>query len=239
MSNPSVPGETGRETDVPPVVIDACWKRIGIWGNQECPELKTCTHCRNCPIFSASAARLLDRPLPPGYRSDWTGHFSDKKDDVLLNTLSVLVFVAGGETCAIPMRALQEVVDVRAIRTLPHRRQRAVLGLVNVRGELVITVSLAAALGIPDHDPAGASAAGPAQGSARLLIAAHEGERLAFPVQEILGITRVSPSELKDLPATVLHGGRRCTGGVFTWKGRSIGFLDEHRLFQLLNRSLG
>jgi chemotaxis-related protein WspD len=39
--------------------------------------------------------------------------------------------------------SLDEIVGPRPVHSLPHRRNPALLGLVNVRGELVICVSLA------------------------------------------------------------------------------------------------
>lgn len=218
--------------------LHACWKEIGIWGNKQCPELATCTHCRNCPVFSSAASSLLDRPLPPGYREEWTGHFVDKKAAMVLRTLSVLVFRLGQEILAIPMRLLQEVTEWRIIRKVPHRRQGVVLGLVNVRGELIVCVSVSATLGIACPTPACSENVGERR-SSRLIIVKRDSDRFAFPVDEIFGIARISAGELKDLPATVVHGNRRCVGGMISWKGKSAGLLDEERLFDTLNRSLG
>lgn len=230
--------ESAGEGSLDREALNACWKEIGIWGNKQCPELATCTHCRNCPVFSSAASSLLDRPLPPGYREEWTGHFVDKKAAMVLRTLSVLVFRLGEEILAIPMRVLQEVTEWRIIRKVPHRRQGVVLGLVNVRGELIICVSIGATLGIvaapqPSTEPAAE------RRSSRLIIVKRDSDRFAFPVDEIFGIARISAGELKDLPATVVHGNRRCVGGMISWKGKSAGLLDEERLFDTLNRSLG
>jgi chemotaxis-related protein WspD len=114
-----------------------------------------------------------------------------------------------------------------------------VLGLVNVRGELVITVSLGQALGIESPTPQTPS--GPPNRTARhrLLIVSHEGERVALLVQEIQGIARINMEDLKDVPATVVHGSRRCVSGVLSWGGKTVGFLDDQKLFKLVNKSLG
>ena len=218
--------------------IDACWKKIGIWGDGSCHELRTHTHCRNCPTFSSAASRLLDRNLPPGYREEWSTHFVDKKADVVLRTLSVLVFRAGSEALALPMRVLQEVTEARVIRGVPHRRQGVVKGLVNVRGELVICASLQIALRLDcDSNTSDRSEREVAQ--RRLLIAKKDADRFAIPVDEIFGILRLSPGEIKDLPATVVHSERRCVSGMILWKEKSVGLLDEERLFELLNKNLG
>ncbi|MBI3871429.1 MAG: chemotaxis protein CheW [Verrucomicrobia bacterium] len=231
--NPPIESASSDATE-----LKACWKEIGVWGDGRCPELRAHTHCRNCPAFSSAASRLLDRSLPPGYRDEWSSHFVAKKADMALRTLSVLVFRSGSEALAIPMRVLQEVTEWRVVRTIPHRRQGIMMGLVNVRGELVVCASLELALDIGrDDDPQGPSSRAVAH--RRMLIAKKDSDRFAFPVDEIFGISRISLGDIKDLPATVVHSGKRCVSGMISWRERSVGLLDEERLFELLNRSLG
>ena len=43
--------------------IDDCWNRIGVCGDQTCPELTRFVHCHNCPVFSTASERLLTAPL--------------------------------------------------------------------------------------------------------------------------------------------------------------------------------
>ena len=51
---------------------DDCWNKIGISGDQSCPELKTFIHCRNCPVFAAAARTFFDRAAPEGYLAEWS-----------------------------------------------------------------------------------------------------------------------------------------------------------------------
>lgn len=214
-----------------------CWKQIGIWGDGGCEALRQHIHCHNCPVFSAAAAELLDREMPPRYRDQWADHFGQKKADLALSTQSVLAFRIARESFAIQMKALQEVGYLKALRPIPHRRQGVVQGVVNVRGQLVICVSLQNALQLePLVQPVNESSS--KLGQKRLLITDYEGDRFAFSVDEIHGILRLRPGELQDLPATVGHNPSRCVGGVLNWQGKSIGLLEERRLFELLNRSL-
>lgn len=229
-----------ESTPVPGGTLDAastCWKQMGTWGDASCPELVRHVHCRNCPHYSSMASRLLDRPLPPGYREEWSGHFIEKKAAVSLRTDSYVAFRIGDEWLGLPTRALQEVAPPRPVRTVPHRRQGVVLGLVNVRGELVLCACLRTALWTGDDPGAGATPATAAR--QRLLIADREGERFAFPVDQVQGILHLHASDLREVPATVGRHPQNCLTGLVSWQGRSIGLLDDSRLFQLLNRSLG
>src|SRR3954468_13811615 len=132
----------------PEVQLRNCWSQIGVHGDSTCPELKNFIHCRNCQVYSNAGAQLLDRPLPPNYRRDWTDHFARKKRTAAPAKISAVLFRIESEWLALPTQAFQEVAERRMIHSLPHRRAGLVLGLVNVRGELLICVSFSRLLGI-------------------------------------------------------------------------------------------
>ena len=108
-----------------------------------CVELEQYVHCRNCPVYSAAALTLLDRELPPEHLAEWTAHFAGRKKLEEPDTHSAIIFRIASEWFALSTLALDEVAEPRTIHSLPHLRSSIVLGLVNVRGELLICVSLA------------------------------------------------------------------------------------------------
>src|SRR5438045_1523494 len=126
----------------------ACWHKIGVYGDGSCPELKRFIHCRNCPVYSNAGLQLLDRPLPADYRRERTAHFAQEKKLPPPARTSALLFRLAAEWLALPTHAFQEVAERRPIHSLPHRRQGPVLGLVNIRGELLICVALGRLLGL-------------------------------------------------------------------------------------------
>lgn len=158
-----VPAAGLRETESPlPAPVHDCWRTIGVQGNGTCAELDKFVHCRNCPVFSSAALQLLDRPLWPEYLQERTRHYAEGRRPAAPVRLSMLVFRLGAEWLALPTVACEEIVERRFIHSLPHRRNGIVLGLVNVRGELVVCVSLARLLGQASAD-AVAAKAGPAE----------------------------------------------------------------------------
>ena len=214
--------------------VYACWNKIGVYGNGSCAELPQFVHCRNCPVYSHAGAQLLNRELPPSYRREWTEHFSREKTLGKPGKISALLFRLSREWLALPTQAFQEVAERRLIHSLPHRRQATVLGLANVRGELVICVSLGRVLGVETgspHEPQRAT-------YDRLLVANWDGQRLAFPVDEVYGIHRFEPQQLKQPPATVSKSRESYARGILHWQQRAIGFLDAELLFATLNRNL-
>ena len=213
--------------------IDDCWNRIGVRGDSSCPELIQRAHCRNCPVYSASAVDLLSRDAPPGYLTDRTGHFEQVVDGGEDETHSAIVFRIGSEWFALPTLAFDEVADQRAIHALPHRRGGGVLGLVNVRGELLICLSLAKIMGLEESASFGSTKA--RLGRGRLIILRHAEGRLAFPVDEVHSIHSYAPGDLRPVPATVAKAAASYTSGVLAWSDRVVGCLDGHRILEALN----
>jgi chemotaxis-related protein WspD len=227
------------------VRVDDCWNRIGTRGDNSCPRLADYSRCLNCPVFAQGAARLLDRPLSgaelagaqrAGDHAD-TAAESASRDRAA--TQSALAFRIAGEWLALPTRVLREVDDIRAIHSLPHQRSRAVLGVVNVRGALTIAVSLSQLLNmeraVDAHQAAPQSAR---KGYPRMLVAAHDSEPVAFPVDEVEGVLRCAPADLLPVPATLAHATASHARGVLAWRGGSIGLIDPARLFDSIARSL-
>ncbi|WP_323122051.1 chemotaxis protein CheW [Burkholderia alba] len=225
--------------------VDDCWNRIGTrGGDQSCPRLDEYSRCLNCPVFAKNAAVLLDRPLTGADLSAAarlagaaspslaTGGPARGETDETLH--SVLAFRVADEWLALPTGVLREITDTRSIHSLPHRRNRAVLGIVNVRGTLRIAVSLAELL----HLDARADQPGTRSGFTRMLVVAHGGEPVVFPVDEVEGVLRFTPSEWVSVPAAVSRASVTHSRGVFVWRGKAIGLLDEDRLFDSLIRSL-
>jgi chemotaxis-related protein WspD len=214
--------------------LRTCWSEIGVLGNGTCRELQRYTHCRNCPVYANAAVQLLDRPLLPQYRREWSDHFAKPRKLAAPAKSSALVFRINSEWLALPTQAFQEVAENRLVHSLPHRREGIVLGLVNVRGELLICVALDRLLGLES-----AAASPPARrGYDRLLVTNWDGNRLVFPADEVRGIHRFHSDELLDLPGTVAKSEFTYTLGLLHWQGRSIGFLDAERLFATVNRNL-
>ena len=270
----------GETLDLSAPPIHDCWKLIGVAGNGTCRELARYIHCRNCPVYSAAGVQLLDRPLPSDYRWERAEHYAKsnaekrKGGNAEISALqhfnisvvpresrvSVVIFRLGPEWLALPAGAFQEVAERRALHTLPHRRHGIVLGLVNVRGELLICVSVARLLGLEasplkvesyklkvrggqpatfNEQPGTAQAI-----FERLLVTNWAGQRLVFPADEVHGLVRLQRQELQAAPATVARSAQTYTRGVFNWRGgpsgevRTVGLLEAEPLFAALNRSL-
>lgn len=216
--------------------VKDCWNKIGVRGDGSCPELARYVHCRNCPVYFAGAVAMLDRPAPSDYLAEWTNHFAEPKQAQESETHSVVIFRIGTERLALPTQVVSEVTNARTIHSLPHRRSGVVIGLANVRGELVVCASLAHVLGV-----------GPAADAnqnklhiqhARLLVIRREDVRMVCPVDEVHGIQRFQSRELQEVPTTIVKAAASYSKAILSWDKHSVGLLDEERLFSMLKRSI-
>lgn len=257
----------------PSVLENDCWNKIGVKGDRSCSELSKYVHCRNCPVFTAAGQRLFERKPPAGHLAEWTKRLAEPEAAIERGTISVLVFRIGDEWLAADISLLVEIAELRPIHTIPHRSNSVLAGLVNIRGELPLCVSLGGLLGIEmqypllmaksatkktvrefeevdfaaadlsnvKHPPgraARATEATNARISARLMLMTRQGQRWAFQVDEVEGVSRFTSADLTNVPSTVSGSIASFSKGVFWHNDRRIGFLDEVRLFDTLARSL-
>lgn len=222
-----------------------CWNKIGVSGDRSCPELKICIHCRNCSVYAVVGRSLFEREPPASYLDEWTHLLSQEKaageiqQIAPIGTLSVGIFRLGGEWLALPAQLLKEVTQTCVIHTLPHRSSNIFLGLVNIRGEIQICVSLSELLGLEAQVKATRLDNGPnSQVSGRMVVVEKEGNRWVFPVDEIYGIHRIEPKELTNVPSTLAKVTETYTRGVINWQSRSVSFLDDELLFYTLSKKL-
>jgi len=232
--------------EVGEIRIDDCWNRIGVHGDASCERLAEYVRCLNCPVFEVAAAKLLDQPMPlvelPREQTCATVPTPldgpDVQQDAQQASESFLVFRIGGEWLALPTAIFKRIVQTRPVHTLPHRQHRAVLGVVNVQGELLLCLSLAHLLGF---EPGTAAARDDRMhvDLPRLLVVARDEEHAVFPVDQVDSVQRFAPSAFGAPPATLSPGAAAHTRAVTPWRGMSVGLLDADALFDTLNRSLG
>ncbi len=213
-----------------------CLNSIGVWGDGSCSELAQYIHCRNCPVHAAAAVALLESVPTDDYLSGWTSHVAKPKQISERGPQSVVIFRVDTEWLALPTPVVDEVTRLLPVHSLPHRRRDIVLGLANVRGELVPCVSLGGILGLQQADASDAEVDRAV--CQRFLVIRGAGVRAVCPVHEVHGTHRFHQRDLKDVPATLAKATTRYSAKLLSWSDRSVGVLDDESLFSSLKRSL-
>ncbi len=190
--------------------------------------------------LNTRARRFFDRPPPGEYLENWAARLAQPEEVADQHVHSVVLFRLHHEYLALDTRSLIEVSAPRPIHTIPHRTGSVLLGLVNMRGQLRICVSLHGLLGVepdstpttnghhiehpPEHTP---------ESEQRMLIVQDRNDPWVFPVEQVLGIVRPADSDIREVPAT-FGKASSFSRAVFSWKDRTVGYIDEVQLFASL-----
>ena len=229
----------------PPSLLNDCWNRIGVFGDRSCPELLSCVHCRNCQVYSAAGRSLLER-LPPGdYLQEWTSVLAETKrgsDSSTLSadgsvvrsdqSLSVMIFRLATELFALPVGVFLEVSAPFVVHSVPRRTNQLFLGMVNVRGEIMLAASLTNLLGLTVQASAASHTAG------RMAVAGTPEGKWVFPIDEIYGIYLFNRDDVKPAPVVITNADHSYACGVFQWQSRSVALLDPDRIFSVLTTEI-
>lgn len=208
------------------VELDHCWRRIGVvGGDHSCERLAEALHCRNCPVFAAAARTLLQRESPVEPSPEWNA-----PDSRLQGRASALVFRLGAQWLGLPPALIVEVAPNRDVRRLAHRTAGRIEGLVNVRGELRLCVSLVELLGL------GTRAAGDAR--ARLVLVQDDDQVLAFRCDEMLGLSSYPSADAQPPPDTLPAALRSVVAGMLPLDQHHVALLDGAALTRLLRQAV-
>jgi len=214
------------------VVIDHCWSRIGVKGDQSCSKLSEFVHCHNCPVFADAAQLFLDRPLPQGYVAESTSLREAKASRRPQESLSVVVCEVEKQLFALETKAVVEVTEPRNVHRVGHRTGRIFLGIVNIHGQLELCASLRGLLQIAS---ASSGAAPPSQ---RMVLIEVTGDRWVFPVDAVHGVHRFSDDDVFGVPATTEHDESALVRKVLKWNDRRVGLLDLEKALTILGKCL-
>jgi chemotaxis signal transduction protein len=204
--------------------LDHCWRRIGVQGgDHSCERLPQVLHCRNCPVFSAAARTLLDRESAARPAGEGLALNRGERGKE-----SALVFRLGKQWLGLPPAMVVEVAANPPVRRLAHRTNGRIEGLVNVRGELRLCVSLVEALGLGRR--------GETDNRARLLLVDDDGQVLAFRCDEMQGLANFNGNEREPPPDTLPGALRQCIGGMVRIENLHVALIDAKALTLMLRQ---
>ena len=230
---------------ITPSQVNNCWNKIGVYGDRTCKELETVIHCRNCPVYSTAGRSLLEREIPVDYLNEWTAILASHQTQPPLavanqaafrigraaDTFSAIVFRLSNELFALPVGVLQEVTHQCAIHTLPHRSNDLFLGLVNIRGEILLCASLSHLLGLETIKPPSSDR------DCRMLVVGKNG-KWVFPVDEVHRIYRFHLNEFKATPVVISRSQETYSQGVIDWHHKKVNYLNAELLLDTLARRI-
>lgn len=179
----------------------------------------------------AAMLRLLDREPPEGYLADWQNRLREVEDDHDRETHGVLVFRLFDEWLAIEASIVQEITADSTIHRIPQRTNDVLRGLVNVRGELQLCVSLHALLHL---EKTGGEQVLSRRVHPRMIVIRGPEGAFVFRADEAYGVHALETCQIQDAPVTVSKAMATFTRGLFTLREQKVGLLDHELIFHSL-----
>lgn len=217
--------------------LNDCWNQIGVWGNgtNKCTVLEQVIHCQNCNIYSQAGRDLLNRETPENYQEDWKEIYQNQKLPVNPQQKSVIVFRLGYEWFALPVIVLEEITDIVTVHSIPHRRNKVLRGMVNIRGTLQLCISLGSLFNVSLHDKEHITGRIVHE---RMLVVQHDMDKYVFPVSEVYNIHHYIQDSLAQPPATISRTTSTFIRGVIEIEDKRIGVIDADLLFHAIQRNI-
>lgn len=148
-----------------------------------------------------------------------------KSTDATLDSKTQLVtFDVGHATFALEINYIHEINRNLQVTQIPHAPDN-VLGVMNLRGEVVTVLNLHVALGAERGEDTKFS---------RNLVVNYEGELVGLRVDRVADIVVIDPDRITAPPANLEGAARRLTRGVIQTEERLIMLID---LFEILGRA--
>jgi chemotaxis-related protein WspD len=184
-------------------VMPHCWRKIGVYGgDHSCVLIAEVHHCRNCQVFQEAARGAFAVEA----EEEEAGHEFAPAGEA---SVSLLVFRLGESWLGLPTESLAELAANGAVRRVAHRSRGALEGLVAVRGELHLCVSLLERFGLGQREAQRSLA------SARLvLVRDRQGALLAFRADQVLGLRSAPLRAIEAPPETLPEQLAGCIEGV-------------------------
>lgn len=221
------------------ITIDDCWNKTGVWGTEtpRCQKLDEFIHCRNCDVYSVAGRKMLERNLPDNYENSWAKIYAENKQTKIEHTESVTIFRLGYAWMALPTDVIQEVTDVCVVHSIPHRHNPVLRGLVNLRGQLRICVSLGHLMKIEKAKTL-TGKNNKERIFIRMVAINHNNSQYVFLTSEVKGTYHYHPSQLIAPPATLSQATGTYTRGFLDWEGKDVACLDVDLMFYRLDKIL-
>ncbi|MBO5424317.1 MAG: chemotaxis protein CheV [Lachnospiraceae bacterium] len=137
------------------------------------------------------------------------------------NELEVLEFVINGNHYGINVEKVREILTYQEVTPIPNSHP-CIEGIFMPRGEIITVIDLFQALGFPNYD----------KKNNFLIVTNFNNLNIAFDVQTVLGINRVSWSEVVKPDATVSSPGSGVATGIIKNRDNLLIILDFERIVE-------
>lgn len=153
-------------------------------------------------------------------------HSHTDADDVSAHLIKHVSFTLDGETYAINAASVNEVLRYTEITPVPGA-PAFILGIINLRGNVVTVINGRGVFGLPNHAVSEQS---------RIIVVDIEDFALGIVVDKVSAIVDLNAREIETPPATGDENGARFIQGVYNQDDELLILVDFSRVTELLPR---
>jgi purine-binding chemotaxis protein CheW len=151
-------------------------------------------------------------------------------DDAAVSSGLYAAFRAGGRLMALEAGAIDGIIKPPPVTPVPGAKD-SLVGVINLRGEIVALSDLAAVLGLRASEYRAGDGEGAASGQAagdqrRILVVSLGGEPAGLLVDAVYDVVSATPESLKDAPPNLRGGEERWFSGALDCQLGLAGILD-------------
>lgn len=179
---------------------------------------------------------LLNRPPPENYGTEQLASLNTQTHEDFPTGRSLLVFRIANEWLALPNYCIKEITPPSFIHKLPHTTTNILLGISNVHGDLLITISMQAFLNIHNASTQSNNTQSVCKFARNIVLEINK-NILVFSVDEIYGLTQIELSLLEPPAITITKSIQNYCTGIFSLNNTVVGLLDESRIITTLNET--
>ena len=220
--------------------VDKCWAKTGVWAREgaTCPTLDAVGHCRNCQVYSQAGREYLNHSAI----IDTSESLALAKTIAAPRTVRLqagklaIVFRLGAEWLALETKFINQVVNEKPVRWIPHRSGRLISGIASYRGNAVVVFSIRNLLGIDEatnfvrHDKR--------QVFPRVLLCGNDQSLIMFPVDDVYGRHQYSANSVRPVPDTLSKAMVTYSQGLLEMHDFQVGILDGDLLMYGVEQEL-
>lgn len=156
-----------------------------------------------------------------------------KKQEILLesgtNEFEIMEFTIAGETFGINVAKVREIMMVCPVKPM-QKSQKDIEGIFKSRDMVITVINLASYLDLPPSDNASRDI---------LIVTNFNNNFFAFHVHTVVGINRISWTEIKK-PDKIIYGGQEGVAtGIADYDGHLITILDFEKIVSEISPDLG
>lgn len=184
-----------------------------------------------------AATKLLEIPADPAYLNEWSSILEKPSEEFEeVQEEPIVVFRLKGEWLGLSAYVFREIIPFKKIHTIPHKSNQTLLGLVNLRGQLKLCVSMHHMLSI-NNSGAYDLSKDTQTNFPRMVCIYKNKQQWVFPADEVYGIYRLNLEEKHNVPITVSKSTANYLEGMFQIEEKIVGLINKDVLLENLIRS--